>query len=220
MSNRTITMNDQLYDYLLNVSVRESELLRRLRIETEQDPMSRMQIGPEQGQFMALMVRLLSAKRIIEVGVFTGYSSLCMAGALPEDGRIIACDMSEKWTGVARRYWKEARVEQKIDLRIAPALDTLNALINDGQTSSFDLVFIDADKENYSAYYECALRLLRTGGMILIDNTLWGGNVAMPEKNDPETSAIRELNSRLKTDDRIELSLVPIGDGLTMALKK
>lgn len=220
MSNRTIKVNDQLYEYLLEVSLRESELLRQLRNETGKIPMSRMQISPEQGQFMAMMVRLTSAKRIIEVGVFTGYSSLAMATAMPEDGRIIACDLSKEWTEIAQRYWKAARVEKKVELRIAPALETLNSLINDGQSSSFDLIFIDADKENYVAYYESALQLLRAGGLIMIDNTLWGGNVATPVKTDPETVAIRKLNKFLKADDRVEISLVPIGDGLTLAWKK
>ncbi len=169
---------------------------------------------------MALLVKLSGARRCLEVGVFTGYSSLSVAMALPADGRIVACDVSEKWTAVARTYWQAAGVDRKIDLRIAPALETLDALIADGQAGSFDLAFIDADKTNYLAYYERTLLLLRRGGLLLVDNTLWSGAVADPENSEPDTVALRHFNETLHADERIELSLVPIGDGLTLALKR
>jgi caffeoyl-CoA O-methyltransferase len=220
MSNRTISLTDSLYDYLLSVSLREPQLLLDLREETAAMPSARMQISPEQGQFMALLVKLSGARRCLEVGVFTGYSSLSVAMALPADGRIVACDVSEKWTAVARTYWQAAGVDRKIDLRIAPALETLDALIADGQAGSFDLAFIDADKTNYLAYYERVLVLLRRGGLLLVDNTLWSGAVADPENSEPDTVALRHFNETLHADERIELSLVPIGDGLTLALKR
>lgn len=220
MSNRTISLTDSLHEYLLEVSLREPGLLRRLREETAADPLARMQISPEQGQFMALLARLTGARRCIEVGVFTGYSSICVASALPEDGRIVACDVSEEWTSIARRYWREAGVEHKIDLRLAPARDTLDALLAAGEQGRHDLAFIDADKTGYLDYYERCLRLLRPGGLIMIDNTLWGGRVADPEDGDEETAALRHFNEVLHRDERVELSLVPIGDGLTLARKR
>ena len=222
MSNRTIDIDDRLYDYLLANSSREDALLRRLRDETARMPMSMMQIAPEQGQFMAMLVELVGARRAIEVGTFTGYSSICVARALPADGRLVCCDVSEEYTAVARRYWKEAGLDGKIDLRLAPATGTLDALIADGQEGRFDFAFIDADKENYEAYYERALRLLRTGGLMTIDNVLWDGRVADPAigDDDADTAAIRRLNARLHKDGRISLSLVPIGDGLTLARKR
>jgi len=220
MSNRTISLTDSLYDYLLSVSLREPQLLLDLREETAAMPSARMQISPEQGQFMALLVKLSRARRCLEVGVFTGYSSLAVAMALPADGRIVACDVSEKWTAVARTYWQAAGVDHKIDLRIAPALETLDALVADGQAGRFDLAFIDADKTNYLAYYERVLVLLRRGGLLLVDNTLWSGAVADPENSEPDTVALRHFNDTLHADERVELSLVPIGDGLTLALKR
>ncbi len=220
MSNRSISLTDSLYQYLLDVSLREPDLLLRLREETAADPCARMQISPEQGQFMALLVRLAGARRCIEVGVFTGYSSLCVATALPEDGRIVACDVSERWTSIARRYWAEAGVAGKIDLRLAPAVETLDALIAVGDAGSYDFAFIDADKEGYLAYYERALVLLRPGGLVVADNTLWSGRVADPEVADEDTVALRHFNEHLHRDARVDLSLVPIGDGLTLARKK
>jgi caffeoyl-CoA O-methyltransferase len=220
MSNRTIDLTDALYDYLLSVSLRETDLQRRLREETAALPMARMQISPEQGQFMALLARLLGARRVLEVGVFTGYSSLAVALALPADGRIVACDVSEEWTAVARRYWAEAGVAGRIDLRLAPAVDTLDALIAGGGAGTFDLAFIDADKTAYLDYYERALELLRPGGLLMTDNTLWSGRVADPEVGDADTVALRHYNEHQHRDARIDLSLVPIGDGLTLARKR
>ncbi len=220
MSNRTLSMTDALYDYLLAVSSREPAILRRLREETAQLPNAGMQIGPEQGQFMALLVQLLGARRTLEVGVFTGYSSLAVALALPPDGRVVACDVSEEWTAIARRYWAEAGVAGKIELRLGPAVGTLDALLAEGQADSFDFAFIDADKENYGNYYERALRLVRPGGLIAIDNVLWGGRIADPEVQGESVAAIRALNAKLHRDERVALSLVPIGDGLTLALRR
>ena len=191
MANKTLTLSPALHAYLLEHSVREPEILQRLRAETAEDSMSMMQISPEQGQFMQLLVRLMGAKNCLEVGVFTGYSSLAVALALPADGCIVACDVSEKWTAIARKYWKEAGVAGKIDLRIAPALATLDGLIASGKTESFDFAFIDADKTNYSGYYERVLTLLRSGGLIAIDNTLWGGLVVENKVKSADTQAIR-----------------------------
>lgn len=220
MSNRTIGLSDQLYDYLLAVSLREPEVLAELRRETMAMAERSMQIAPEQGQFMALLVRLLGARRILEVGTFTGYSALAMALALPADGRIVACDVSEAWTAVARRFWRRAGVDGRIELRLGPALVTLDELIASGHAGGFDFAFIDADKESYPAYYERALTLVRPGGLIAVDNTLWGGSVVNPEKTDADTRAIRCFNAALHEDARIDLSLVPIGDGLTLAQKR
>jgi caffeoyl-CoA O-methyltransferase len=219
MSNKTFTLSDTLYRYLLDNSVREPDILRRLREETAADPMARMQIGPEQGQFMQLLVRLMGARRCLEIGVFTGYSSLAVALALPGDGRIVACDISEKWTAIARRYWSAAGMADKIDLKLGPALRTLEQLVQSGAAGSFDFAFIDADKANYQAYFERALTLVRTGGLIAVDNTLWQGAVADPGVRDEDTEAIRAFNLQLKEDQRVLQSLVPIGDGLTLALK-
>jgi predicted O-methyltransferase YrrM len=220
MSSRTITMTDPLYDYLLQVSLREPPVLRRLREFTQRRPHGNMQISPEQGQFMALLVQLIGAKRTIEVGTFTGYSSTAVALALPERGRMICCDVSEDYTAIARKFWREAGVEKKIDLRLAPAKKTLDALLRDGQAGKFDFGFIDADKENYRAYYERVLKLLRPGGVVAIDNVLWGGSVLDEADQSVDTKAIRAFNKKLKGDKRVTLSLVPIGDGLTLARKK
>lgn len=219
MSNRTLEMTDAVYDYLLDVSLREDALLAKLRKETLAHPMAAMQISPEQGQFMALLARLTGAVRCIEVGVFTGYSSLCVARALPEGGRIVACDVSEEYTAIARRYWAEANLSERIDLRLAPALDTLDGLLADDRAGHFDFGFIDADKENYLGYYERLLRLVRPGGLIAVDNTLWSGRLAKPpaDDDDADTRALRAFNRVLHADDRIDLSLVPIGDGLSLA---
>ncbi|MBD1939259.1 class I SAM-dependent methyltransferase [Microcoleus sp. FACHB-68] len=220
MSKQTLGLSDRIYDYLLSASLREIGILHRLREETANHPYAMMQISPEQGQFMALIVQLLGAKKTLEVGVFTGYSSLTVALALPPDGKIIACDVSEEYTTIARRYWQEAGVAEKIDLKLAPALQTLDNLLAAGEAGTFDFAFIDADKENYDAYYERALQLVRTGGLIAIDNVLWGGRVADPQVQDNSTQAIRRLNEKLHQDERITLSLVPIADGLTLALKR
>lgn len=220
MSKKTLGLENQLYSYLLSVSLRESDILRRLREETANHPFSMMQIAPEQGQFMALLVQLLGAKKTLEIGVFTGYSSLCVALALPPEGKVIACDISEEYTSTARRYWKEAGVADKIDLRIAPALETLDKLLAEGQAGTYDFAFIDADKENYEGYYERSLQLIRPGGLIAVDNVLWGGRVADPQVQDKSTQAIRDFNQKLHHDERVSLSLVPIADGLTLALKR
>src|SRR5579859_246313 len=219
MANKTLSLTNALHAYLVEHSVREPEILRRLRAETGQDRMSMMQIGPEQGQFMQLLVRLMGAKNCLEIGVFTGYSSLAVALALPADGRILACDISAQWTAIARKYWQEAGVAAKIDLRIAPALSTLDELIESGKSACFDFAFIDADKVNYLAYYERVLTLMRSGGLIAVDNTLWDGQVIDKKSKSVDTQAIRLFNDRLYADSRVQLSLLPIGDGLTLALK-
>ena len=220
MSNRSIGLSDSIYTYLVDNTVREAEILRRLRDETAAHPESQMQIAPEQGQFMALLVRMLQARRTLEVGVFTGYSSTVVALALPPEGKLLALDVSEEYTSVARRYWREAGVENKIELRIAPAVDTLGSLIADGRQNSFDFAFIDADKEQYDAYYECCLQLIRPGGVIALDNMLRGGRVAAPNPGDASTIAIDRLNRKLLGDERVHISLVPIADGLMLAVKR
>lgn len=220
MSRRTIAVDDRLYDYLLAVSLREPAALARLRVETASHRAAGMQISPEQGQLMQLLVRLTGAHRAIEVGVFTGYSSLAVALAMPDDGRILACDVSEEYTAIAERHWRDAGVAHRIELVLAPALDTLDARLAAGEAGQYDFAFIDADKGNYLAYYERLHQLLRPGGLIAVDNTLWGGAVADPADNEPDTVALREFNARLKDDARIDLSLVPIGDGLTLARKR
>ncbi len=192
----------------------------RLREETTQLPAGRMQITPEVGNLLGMFVRLLGAKRCIEVGVFTGYSSLCVARALPPDGQIIACDVSEQWTAVARRYWAECGLDKKIDLRLAPALETLDALLAAGELGAFDFAFIDADKANYSGYYDRLMRLIRPSGLIVVDNVLWYGRVIDSRENDIDTIAIRAFNAKLRADPRIEVAMLPIGDGLTLAFKK
>jgi predicted O-methyltransferase YrrM len=220
VSNRSITLTDSLYDYMNGVSLREAPLLKALRDQTAQLTQRSMQISPEQGQFMALLVRLIGARQCLEVGVFTGYSSLATALALPADGRIVACDVSEEWTSIARRYWHEAGVAHKIDLRLAPATQTLDAMLESGHAGAFDFAFIDADKSNYLAYYERTLALLRPGGIALVDNTLWSGKVADPGIDDADTVALRNFNAFLHRDERIDLSLLPLGDGLTLARKR
>jgi caffeoyl-CoA O-methyltransferase len=214
-------MPDDLHEYVLGVSLREPEVLRALREETASHPRASMQISPEQGQLMGLLVRAIGARTAIEVGVFTGYSSIAVALALPDDGRLVACDRSEEYTAVARRYWREAGVEHKIDLRLAPALETLDGLIADGRAGEFDFAFIDADKEAYQDYFERLLELVRPGGFVTVDNVLWSGRVVDPgHDDDPDTIAIRRFNERLRDDPRVEISMVPIGDGLTIAMKR
>lgn len=220
MTIKSILVTDALYRYILSTSLREPEVLQQLREETALHTHSVMQIAPEQGQFMALLAELIGAKKILEIGVFTGYSSTCLALALPPEGRITACDISEAFTDVARRYWAQAGVANKIDLRLAPALETLNSLIADGQAGSYDMAFIDADKTNYDGYYELSLMLLRTGGLLVIDNVLWNGQVIDPSITDADTSAIRLLNEKIHADPRVAISLLPIADGLTLAVKR
>ncbi|MDX2211942.1 MAG: class I SAM-dependent methyltransferase [Oculatellaceae cyanobacterium bins.114] len=220
MSNKTIGLDQSLYNYLLSVSLREPEILFRLREETARHPRANMQIAPEQGQFMALLLQLIGATKTLELGVFTGYSSLSTALTLPDHGKIVACDVSEEFTSVARRYWQEAGVAHKIDLRLAPALSTLDQLLAEGQANTFDFAFIDADKENYLHYYDRVLQLIRPGGLIAIDNVLWSGRVVQPDANNLGTTVLRELNQTLHQDERVSLSLVPIADGLTLALKR
>jgi len=220
MSNRTIQLSDELYAYAQRVGVREPDLLRQLREETARLPQSRMQISPEQGALMAMLVGLMGARRCLEVGTFTGYSALSVALALPAEGRLVCCDLSREWTDVARRYWDSAGVADRIELRIGPASDTLDALLAEGDADSFDFAFIDADKPNYDGYYERALRLVRPGGVIAIDNVLWSGAVIDPEDDTPDTRAIRALNDKIAGDERVDAVLVPIGDGLTLARRR
>jgi len=220
LSNRTLSIDDRIYDYLCDVSINEPELLRQLREETAQLEYAVMQISPEQGQFMSLLIKLMGAKRALEIGTFTGYSSICVASAMPDDGRLICCDISPQWTSVAEKYWSLAGLDDKIQLYTQPAEATLQMLLDDGAEQSFDFIFIDADKQNYIMYYEMALRLLRKGGIIAVDNTLWSGAVADPENTEPGTRAIRRFNDMIKEDSRVSTSLLTIGDGLTLILKE
>ncbi|AFY20970.1 class I SAM-dependent methyltransferase [Pseudomonas sp. UW4] len=220
MTARTLNLDDALYQYLLDVSLRETPLLKRLRDETQALPMARWQVAPEQGQFLALLVKLTGARRLLEVGTFTGYSALCMAAALPADGSLICCDIPGDYNAIARRYWQEAGLTGRIDLRLAPALETLAELEWQGGGEQFDLVFIDADKANYPSYLEHALRLLRVGGLALFDNTLWSGRVLETNPESADTRAIQALNLALKDDVRVDLSLLPLGDGLTLCRKR
>lgn len=220
MSTKTTLLDEALYRYLLSVSLREPEPLRALREETARHPEARMQIAPEQGQLMALLVQLMGARRCLEIGVFTGYSSLAVALALPPGGSIVACDLSEEWTGIARRHWSAAGVEDRIELHLGPAMESLDRIMAGGAAGSFDFAFIDADKPNYPGYYERCLGLLRTGGLIAVDNTLWSGRVADPGQRDPDTEALRGFNRMVSADQRVAVSLVPIGDGLTLCLKR
>lgn len=218
--SKNLGLSPDLYAYLQANSLREPQVLAQLRAETQTLPGAVMQIAPEQGQLMALLVQLLGAKRTIEVGVFTGYSSIAVALALPEEGRVLACDVDEKATAIAQRYWQAAGVANKIDFRLGPATDTLDQQLAAGQAGSFDFAFIDADKRNYPRYYEQCLELVRSGGLIAIDNVLWSGRVADPEDDDPRTEAIRAFNAKLHRDERVSISLVPIADGLTLARKR
>ncbi|MGA9340891.1 MAG: class I SAM-dependent methyltransferase [Rhodanobacteraceae bacterium] len=219
MSNRTLNLDDELYRYLLDHSLREHPQQTALREATRLHPRAQMQISPEQGQLMALLVRLINARRTIEIGVFTGYSALSVALALPQDGRVLACDISEEYTSIGRPFWERAGVTHKIELCLGPALETLDARLVAGETGNYDFAFIDADKCGYDEYYERCLQLLRAGGLIAIDNVLWSGDVARPAK-DEDTAALQALNDKLHKDERIDLSLLPIGDGLTLARKR
>jgi caffeoyl-CoA O-methyltransferase len=219
MSSRTLDLDDTLYDYVLEQSLREHPAQVALRAATRSHPAAGMQISPEQGQLMGLLVRLVGARRTLEVGVFTGYSALSVALALPPDGRILACDISDEYTRIGRPFWRQAGVEEKIDLRLGPARDTLAAELDQGGAERFDFAFIDADKTGYEDYYELSLKLLRPGGLMAIDNVLWGGSVARPS-SDADTMALQALNRKLHHDERVDLSLLPIGDGLTLARKR
>ena len=220
MSNRTLQVTDEIYDYLIDISLREPVVLTELREWTAEHPRYPMQIAPEQGQFMALLVSLMGARRCLEIGVFTGYSSLAVALSLPEDGSIVACDVSEEYTAVAREFWNKAGVAGKIDLRLAPATETLDELLAAGEAGQFDFAFIDADKSSYLGYFERCLALLRPRGLIAVDNTLWSGRLVDGREQDEDCRALREFNRALHGDDRIDLSLVPIGDGLTLVRKR
>lgn len=221
MSNRTIQITDILYDYVLANSLREPDILSELRAETHSaTDAPNMQIAPDQGQFMSLLAELIGAKRYLEVGTFTGYSALAMALAMPDDAEIVCCDVSEEYTAIARRYWERAGVAGRIDLRLAPALKTLDALMGEGRAGTFDIMFIDADKENYVGYYERGIELVRTGGLIVVDNVLWSGAVADPANRSESTEAIRDLNRLIHADGRVSASLVGVGDGLYLARKR
>lgn len=220
MSTATLNLDARLRQYLLDHSLRESALLFDLREETARHPYARMQISPEQGQFMALLTRLIGARKALEVGTFTGYSAICVASALPAGGKLIAMDVEDESSEVARRYFARAGVADRIDLRLAPAVATLDALLATGEGGTFDMAFIDADKESYLTYYERCLALLRPGGLILVDNTLWSGAVADPADTEPSTEAIRAFNAFVHADERVDVSLLPVGDGLTVARKR
>ncbi len=219
MTHATLPLTDALRQYLLAHSLREPPILQALRAETTKLSAHAMQISPEQGQFMQLLIQLLGAHKALELGVYTGYSALSVALALPETGRLIACDINTETTAIAQRFWQQAGVAHKVTLRLAPALETLNALLTAGEAGSFDFVFIDADKQNYVSYYEKSLSLLRQGGLMMIDNVLWQGRVADENVQDPDTQAIRDLNQRVVADARVRISLLPLGDGVTLAQK-
>lgn len=219
MSRDTLQLDTALRDYLLEMSLREPEALRRLRERTGELDMARMQISPEQGQLMAVLMRALGARRVIEIGTFTGYSAARLALALPEDGRVITCDVSAEWTAIATEAWREAGVAERIELHLRPAIETLDQLLAQGSAGSFDFAFIDADKSSYGAYWERSVELVRSGGMVAVDNVLWEGRVIDDADHDRDTVAIRELNRRVRDDRRVEAAMVPIGDGLTLAVK-
>jgi predicted O-methyltransferase YrrM len=218
MSSRTFQLPESVHAWLVDTVVGESEALAALRRETfEHVDGAGMQISPEQGAFMGWLVRALGVRSIVEVGTFTGYSALAMAQALPPDGRIVCCDVSEAWTAIARRHWEAAGLSERIELRLAPALETLDALLDGGAAGTVDLVFVDADKGNYPHYVERAARLLRPGGVLAVDNSLWGGRVADPAETDPSTVAIRQVVTSVAADPRWDAALLPIGDGLLLA---
>ena len=219
MGTRQLAMTEHLESYVLGHS-RESAVAARLRAETARLPQAGMQIDADQATFMALLVRAIGARRCIEIGTFTGYSALAVAAALPEDGQLICCDISAEWTAMARRYWLEAGVAERIDLRLAPALDTLRELLADGGAGQYDFAFIDADKANYGAYYEACLQLLRPGGLIALDNALWSGRVADAHQHDADTDAIRAINAKIDIDGRVDSSLLTIGDGVMLVCKR
>lgn len=216
----TINLTPEVYQYLVNHSVREPGILSELRVETHKLSDSRMQISPEQGQFMALLMEILGAKKTLDIGTFTGYSALAVALALPKDGKVFAFDLSDEWTSIARQFWQRSGAGDKIELKLGPAQESLQQLIDSGQSGTFDFAFIDADKANYDHYYEQAMQLVRAGGIIAIDNVLWGGKVADPDENDESTRAIRRLNTKVLNDERVNISMLPIGDGLTLARKR
>lgn len=220
MSRDTLTLNDALLAYIRNVGLREDADLRSLREETAAHPRAQMQISPEQGQFMALLVELVGARKVIEVGTFTGYSAMWMSKAMGVNGRVVCLDVSEEFTSIARRHWAKAGIVDRIDLRLAPAADSMKAMIDAGESGQYDFVFIDADKTGYDSYYESALALLRPGGLIAIDNVLWSGAVADAADQSADTKALRALNEKISKDARVTVSLVPIGDGLTLARKR
>ncbi len=217
MSTRTIPMTDPLYDYYLASSLREPEILERLRDATLAHPEAGMQISPEQGQFMRFLVRLIGAARAIEIGTYTGYSALSVALALPDDGLLVACERREEFTKIGQPFWREAGVSDRIDLRIGKAVGTLEAMIEAGEGGTYDFAFIDGDKKNYVNYYELCLRLVRQGGLIAIDNALWSGRLVDKTLDDPASKAIRTLNEKIRDDERVDMSLLPIGDGLMLA---
>jgi len=219
MANKTLDLNDDLYQYLLRVGVREPQVLMQLREATELEDMSVMRSAPEQGQFMALLLKLMEARRVLEIGTYTGYATLWMALALPREGEVVTCDTSARWTFVAHRFWEQAGMQDRIHLHLRPALETLDELLEGGAASSFDFAFIDADKENYTAYFEACLQLVRPGGLIAVDNTLWSGSVIDGSNHEASTEAIRAFNERLHNDPRIELAMLPVADGLTLAMK-
>ena len=213
-------ITDELHQYLLNISLREHPVLKALREKTAKMPLACMQIAPEQGQFMQLLLRILGAKQVLELGTFTGYSALAMALALPDDGIVTTCDINEEWTHIAYPFWEEAQARHKIQLRLAPALNSLKELIEEGRKNTFDFIFIDADKTNYLNYYEYALQLIRQGGLIVIDNIFWDGNVINPEDTSAQTREVRRLNAFIQNDDRVHVSLLPIADGLFLISPK
>ena len=219
MSSGILSYTSSLRQYVWQYGLREHPALKELRTETEKLPSSMMQICPEQGALMGNLIRLIAAKKTIEVGTYTGYSAMAVALALPDDGEVVACDGSEEWTSVAKKAWEKAGIANKIDLQLAPASNTLDALLAEGKEGSFDFAFIDADKTNYQIYYELCLKLIRQGGVIVIDNVLWGGAVTDSNRNDADTEAIRELNQFIATDERVSISMIPVGDGLTIAIK-
>ncbi len=219
MSSTNYLLEDKIYDYIIAASLREPPILKRLREETAKLPMSIMQVAPDQGQFMSFLVKLTGVRKAIELGVYTGYSSLAVALVLPPDGRLIACDINDEYTSVAKRYWDEAGVAEKIDLRLGPALDTLNELIETGEAGSYDFAFIDADKVEYAEYFEQCLHLLRVGGLILVDNVFGFGKVFNESNTDEAVQAVCAFNKKLLNDDRVDISMMPIGDGLTLARK-
>jgi predicted O-methyltransferase YrrM len=220
MANTTIGLPEHVRDYVVSTGIREPDLLRRLREETASLPEHRMQVAPEQGAFLGMLVELTGATRCIEVGTFTGYSALSVALALPDDGQLVCCDVSEEWTSIGRRYWQEAGVADRIDLRIAPAVETLDAMLAAGERSTYDFAFVDADKAGYDSYYDRLMELVRPGGLIAFDNVLWGGRVAEGDAADDDTRALQALNRRLHDDERITLAMVPIADGVTLARKR
>ena len=219
MARRTLNVDDELFQYVLDHSIREHPAQVALRAATAQHPHAGMQISPDQGQFMAMLVKLIGARKTIEIGVFTGYSALAVALALPDDGRVLACDVSDEYTCIGRPFWQQAGVAHKIDLRLAPALETLDAQLGAGGAGQFDFAFIDADKTSYDGYLERCLRLVRQGGLIAIDNTLWSGSVARPATTD-DTAALQALNSKLHLDERVDIAMLTVGDGLTLLRKR